>query len=879
MANNKRLLWNGHFRSLGRIGTGLVGRKIVVRSISGEDIGHTKGAKNGTATICVNPTHKCVPAEQVGAVRFVDGVFTHEMGHQLFTDFVAVENFETMLKHASNYPLMKFCNDAGVEVIELNKGLSENELSVFHDIWNRVEDTSIEYWIFKTIGGELPKALRYTIATTYKSSPNIDEMKTSFTQVITAMTQYGDVGLLKGNFTFSEAREHFLKIQPIYDSAIEEPNAKKRLCIAYQIFDELRPLWESALQNEELMQQLLKELLKAMENSHNDQTDENGNMGKGTYSSNANRAGHNNEDDDENNRNNKNRQRKQKTIEMTKKEFEKLMNQLSKNDSDGSDGDNNKDVINISVKDDTPLNNSNSKKPKDSGDNNSPANSENDNSEDGNNEPSDNRATSNSNGIPDEEQGDDEENSSNSGTSSNDGKDQDSQDGKSGLGSSSQSSKKESDDKQGNGTGAGLTEPDEEDETNDQSSGNGGSNDESDTDAQSQSGSFGDKSDDNSNDGSDGDGTSDGGDNNSNSSNSANNTLSEGSETENNNDPDLPYNVIDEDDIDLSGDYEDVWEEAEISDEDADIINERIDNEIQSEKLFEIRETNEDGITDFNDISGRGFTKANCKNIIVNGTEYLRYGYDLIVEQMRPDINKLASQLKRATKRPNTIKVKKSTGALNVDRYSRINACQTTKLFDKRRTPDKNDIAVFVNVDESGSMAGSKTSTARMVCIALTEACAIAKIPIYIMGFTADVGSYDAYHLHYVRWKNTLHERWSLMNISSRTCNFDGYSIRYATRLLQKRPENSKLLIVVSDGQPVTRMYGGGFSSIGVADTKEAVRQATVDGIVVHGIAIAGRDNAVLKEIYGSNFTDNNNLQMLFRDFSRAILKQLQKEW
>lgn len=775
---------------------------------------------------------------------------------------------------------MKFCNDAGVEVIELDKGLSENEISIFHDIWNRIEDTSIEYWIFKTIGGELPKALRYTIATTYKSSPNIDEIKAAFAQVIAAMTQYGDVGLLKGNFTFSEAREHFLKIQPIYDSAIEEPNAKKRLCIAYQIFDELRPLWEPALQNDELMQQLLKELLKSMKNSHNDQTDGNGNMEKGTYSSNANRAGHNNEDDDENNRNNKNRQRKQKTIEMTKKEFEKLMNQLSKNDSDG---DNNKEVINISVKDDTPSNNFDSEKPEDSGDDNNSANSENDNSEDGNNKPNDNRATSNSNGTPDEEQGDNEENSSDSGASSNDSVDQNSQDGNSGSGSSSQDSDKESDNKQGNGTGTGLTKPDEENETNDQSSGNGSSNDESDTNAKSQNGSSDDKSGDESKDSSDdksaGDRTSDSVDNDSNSSNTENNSQPEGSETENNNDPDLPYNVIDEDNIDLSGDYEDVWEEAKISDKDADIINERIENEIQSEKLFEIRETNEDGITDFNDISGRGFTKANCKNIIENGTENFQYGYDLIVEQMRPDINKLASQLKRATKRPNTVKVKKSTGALNVDRYSRINACQTTKLFDKRRTPDKNDIAVFVNVDESGSMAGSKTSTARMVCIALAEACAIAKIPIYIMGFTADVGSYDAYHLHYVRWKNTLHERWSLMNISSRTCNFDGYSIRYATRLLQKRPENSKLLIVVSDGQPVTRMYGGGFSSIGVADTKEAVRQATADGIVVHGIAIAGRDNAVLKEIYGSNFTDNNNLQMLFRDFSRAILKQLQKEW
>lgn len=780
--------WSGHFRTLSRIGTGIVGRKITVLRTSGKHIGYTTPMSNGVAQIHLNPESESVPEELPNASKLMDGIFIHEIGHQLFTDFMAHENFLKILKNASNYPLSQWCNDVGITPFELKKGATEDEIELFHHIWNMVEDTSIEYWIFQTIGGEFPKALRYAIATTYQEGDALDDMEDPMSQVMCAMIQYGDVGILKGNFTFPEARDYFLRIQPVYDTAIEEPNARKRIMIAYQIFEELRPLWEPMLQEKEMMRKMLDALKNLLgDNNHEGQTS------KGTHSSNANNAGSGG-----NNRNESNEKRKSKTIEMTRKEFE----ELKKNSS--SSGNGSGESVKIKIVDDK-----NDEKGENSG------NNESDN-------------TSGSGKSSDKK--DSQKQSSGKSKKSNEGEENQSEN------SEDSSENKKSENSENNSDGD--TSNGSNDSTNGDSSENS-SNQESSQDS------------------------------------SSNNNEEQNNDEPN---PDLDYQFID-DDVEDADYSEEIWEESQITEEEAEAINEKIEQEIYDEELFEKRETNDDDIWEFSDIKGRGFTNASCKNIIEEATDSLETGYSAIVSQMKPEITRLASQLKRAAEKPNTIKVKKSSGTLNIGRYSKINACQTTKLFDKRRTPDKNDIAVFVNVDESGSMSGDKITTARKVCIAIAEACAIAKIPIYVMGFTGDVGSWDAYHLHYVRWKNTRKERLSLMNISARNCNFDGYSIRYSTKILQKRSEASKLLVVISDGQPASRRYSDGFNNVGVADTKDAVRQATSEGVVVHGIAIAGRSNSVLKEIYGANFTDVDDLSTLFNNFSNAILKQLKKGW
>lgn len=721
-------MWLAHDRHASRVISAICRKKVKCVSCNDDSLAYTHGGKY--PTIYTNKTHPIVPKDAPSAVKFDDGLKCHEMGHQMFTDFIASENFAKILKTGSNIPLSQWLDDAGLEEKLLEDKYSDKELELFLDVNNIIEDTAIEYWCYHTLDGYYPEALRYTVLYTYKLGPRLEEIKEPFSQVCSAMLQYGDIGLLKGRFTFPEAREMFLKIQPMYDQAIEEPNCRKRITISYLIFEELRPLWEPKVKSDEAFEEMLKELAKLLENMAGSGEG----SGKGKYSTDATKAGSRDESSDKGDKD-----RKMKTVKMTRKEFEELKKAAS---SGGGEG----EAVKVEIVD-----------------------------EDGD-------------GSEKEE-------------GSSDGKGSDSDD----------KSSDASDEGKAKSEGNSENTKDEEDKG----------------------------------------------------------PLPE--------DPESGIlKEIDEDSIDFDKEFEEVWEEAVIDEKEYAEINARLEKQVLEENKLE-KAPDENNVPNFNDIKGRGFTKASCKNVVEEGDSLLQSSYDNLVEQMNSDITRLSGQLKRATEKPHTVKTRRANGVLNIERYSKINVSQTTKLFDKRRLPNLNDLAVFVNVDESGSMSGRRITQAQATCVAIAEACARVQIPLYIMGFSADIASYDAYHLHYIRWKNSLPERWSLMKMRARANNFDGYSIRYGSRILMKRPEKSKLLIVISDGQPAANAYSD-YSTVGVADTKDAVRQATADGIVVHGISIGGRSAEILKDIYGTHFTDNNDLSLLFRDFGNAILKQLKKE-
>jgi cobalamin biosynthesis protein CobT len=752
--------WNGYFKKLSTIDSMIVGKKIEVRKCD-DDLAYTR-IKNNRRIISINPFDEEVPTELIRAKRFVNGLNAHEVGHQRFTDFDAHNNFIKILETASNYNFIQWMKNYEYPTTELTRAYTKKEVSLFHHIWNIVEDTSIEYWTYETTGGDFPNDLRFTVTTTYGSSPNLEEIDDPFKQICTAMIQYGDIGLLKGKFTFPEAREAFLSIQPIYDEAVEEEDAKKRILISYFIFEKLKPFWEPVLKQQETIEQMLKNLAKELSKS-----------GKGSNSASASSASTGEKDEDEIKKKEKKEARKRKTIEMTRKEFEELLEKSHKsgNVPEGEKVD--VKIIDDNTEDDTSSSQNSS----------------------GSTDKSDPKSTGDDTG-----KADGSKNNEDSDITSND------------------TSNKPKD----NGSEPGT------ENTNDNSS-------------------------------------------------------KKDSEKDNNNynascSSDFEMRELDIESINNDFEDDDIWEDVEICSEDIDRINKEIDEVINNEIIFEKKNVNDSELIDFPDIQGRCFKKASCKNVVVSGSSSLAYAYENEVSYIAEDINKLAEKLKRASAKPNTMKTRRSSGRLSVDRYSRFNAHPTTKLFDKRRTAGDNDLAVYISVDESGSMSfGNRSISARRAAIGIAEACAKAKIPLYIMGFSADEDGFQAYHLHYVRWINSINERYSLMNISPRFNNFDGYSIRYASRLLQKRTERNKLLIVISDGQPAAHAYKD-YSNIGVADTKDAVRQATADGLVVHGIAIGGTDDKVLKEIYGVNFTENANLSDLLNDFGSAILKQLTKE-
>lgn len=161
---------------------------------------------------------------------FRRGVFCHEMLHQVFTNFTALEMALFRLKGPERRILGMICNI--------------------------LEDPAIEYWAPTAVSGPLLKALRFTIAHIYKKSPNIEESETAFGQYVSALIQFGDMGLLKGKFTFPEAKTVFAKTADIFEKGVTEPDAAKRIEIAKNIFEISRPLWADEVEQEKAMQEL-----------------------------------------------------------------------------------------------------------------------------------------------------------------------------------------------------------------------------------------------------------------------------------------------------------------------------------------------------------------------------------------------------------------------------------------------------------------------------------------------------------------------------------------------------------------------------------------------------------------------------------------------
>ena len=165
------------------------------------------------------------------------GVFTHETLHQIFTDFDYLKS-----------------------VAENHLDPIEREIIVLYA--NLVEDPSIEFFASEVFGGEMLEALRFSIRWIYQASEKLEKSNTPFLQFINALVMFGDMGLLKGKFTFPEAKEYFSKIAPAFNEAVENPDPKVRIDQAVKWMDLTRPLWEKEIKKPSDLKRLENDLQK-----------------------------------------------------------------------------------------------------------------------------------------------------------------------------------------------------------------------------------------------------------------------------------------------------------------------------------------------------------------------------------------------------------------------------------------------------------------------------------------------------------------------------------------------------------------------------------------------------------------------------------------
>lgn len=203
----------------------------------------------------------------------------------------------------------------------------------------------------------------------------------------------------------------------------------------------------------------------------------------------------------------------------------------------------------------------------------------------------------------------------------------------------------------------------------------------------------------------------------------------------------------------------------------------------------------------------------------------------------------------------------KQTGLLMGRRLDAHALCRGDgKVFTKNALPSQPpEMAVALLLDESGSMASCDRATyARASAIILYDFCQALHVPVMVYGHTTGKDSVELYS--YSEFDAIDREdQYRLVDISARGSNRDGAALRFVAERLSHRPEELKLLILVSDGQPADTGYYGTAAEEDLRGIQQEYRRK---GILFVAAAI-GDDKENMERIYGDSFLDITDLNQL----------------
>lgn len=202
----------------------------------------------------------------------------------------------------------------------------------------------------------------------------------------------------------------------------------------------------------------------------------------------------------------------------------------------------------------------------------------------------------------------------------------------------------------------------------------------------------------------------------------------------------------------------------------------------------------------------------------------------------------------------------KQTGLMMGRRLDAHALCRNDgKVFYKNALPsDTPELAVALLLDESGSMWGERSDYARAAGIILQDFCTSLGIPVMVYGHSTEGSAVMLYS--YAEFDSIDgDDRYRLMDVKARSNNRDGAALRFVAEQLAKRPEEVKLLILVSDGQPCDSWYYGSAAEEDLRGIKLEYRRR---GIIFIAAAI-GDDKPDIERIYGDSFLDITDLTQL----------------
>lgn len=193
------------------------------------------------------------------------------------------------------------------------------------------------------------------------------------------------------------------------------------------------------------------------------------------------------------------------------------------------------------------------------------------------------------------------------------------------------------------------------------------------------------------------------------------------------------------------------------------------------------------------------------------------------------------------------------------------------KAFYNKKLPNETpEIAITLLLDESGSMRDrDRASYARATAVILYDFCQSLGIPIMVYGHSTGDGV-DLYS--YAEFDAIdRDDKYRMMDISARSANRDGAALRYTMEQLAKRQEDTKILILVSDGQPADHGYCG---TAAESDLRGIKKDCERRGVLLIAAAI-GDDKENIERIYGDSYLDITDLEKMPQKLTQVIKRHI----
>jgi len=250
--------------------------------------------------------------------------------------------------------------------------------------------------------------------------------------------------------------------------------------------------------------------------------------------------------------------------------------------------------------------------------------------------------------------------------------------------------------------------------------------------------------------------------------------------------------------------------------------------------------------------------------------------YAALKKEAKPLVGGLRKNLERILKVKENARwqVEQDRGSLDRGRLAKLAGNKNFRnCFKKYSKTETNNVAVQLLIDESGSMAGTRISMARLATIAMAEALNDLQIPFEVTGFTSEGDRRMSAYTDSLRSKGEDVSRFnrrreilvkniykdfnsnSLIGIEKLEAicqNPDGEAVRWAGQRLSKQKQNRKVLIVMSDGYPATGEGCGGALN---KDLKDAVKDLRKFGIETVGFGI---QSDAVKKFYPDHIVVND---------------------